>query len=307
MKKSKKALVAALVIIGCASQITPVMAMNNNVIKEKKVDYAKVQNEYERTIVDVKGEKMSYIQLGNVESKKSIVIVHGSAFNASAMLPYGELYAKDGYNVVLVDMPGHYGNIAESKDTLKDLSDSVANLMKNLIKEKKLPQKSEVQGWSLGGTVALDIAARYKNIVNSVGIIDSASNYYGLELPLVTEETKLPTLESVLISLKSTAVSQDILDGILAKLPNILASAEAVNNDFAIDNVLNIDSSLKNINVPVYNFYGKDDALTTIDKQYDMMKSIKKGELFVAEGYNHLAVLENPQLVYDAFTSMKQK
>lgn len=304
MIKNKK-LLAGLTLIGCAGQIMPVMAMTNDINIERQVDVIKTQTDYERKIVNIKGEKMSYIQLGDLQSKKSVVIVHGSAFNAEAMLPYGELYAKDGYNVVLVDMPGHYGDIAESKDTLESLSDSVADLIKTLIKEKKLPQKSEVQGWSLGGTVALDIGARYKNIVKSVGIIDSASNYYGLELPPVTEETKLPTLQSVLNSLKSTAVSQDVLDGILAKLPTTLASAEAVNNDFAIDNVLNIDDSLKNINVPVYNFYGNEDALTTIEKQYDMMKSLKKGELFVAEGYNHLAVLENPQLVFDAFKSMR--
>lgn len=58
------------------------------------------------------------------------------------MVPYGRLYANKRYNVVLVDTPGHYGDLAQSKSVFSELTDSVAEFMKVLIKEGKLNNKS---------------------------------------------------------------------------------------------------------------------------------------------------------------------
>lgn len=304
MKINKKVLMLSLVAIGCAVQVVPVMAQTMKVNQNTVGKVSATQtNNYERQIVNVNGENMSYIQLGNVKSNKSIVIIHGSAYSAKAMIPYGELYANDGYNVVLVDMPGHYGDISEVKTEFTQLGDSIASLMDKLVSEKKLKNKSEVQGWSLGGSIALDIASRHPEHVKSVGSIDSSS-YWGIDLGHVTEDDKIAQTVGNIQFLKSQAVSQEVTDRLIADLPNVIASADAINSDFAIDRVLNVDGQLSQIKVPVYNFFGADDMLTTLDKQTQMMDSIKHGDLYVAEGYNHFAVLENPQLVHDAFVSM---
>lgn len=264
----------------------------------------KTNENFLRQVVDIDGERMSYIQLGDIKSNKSIVIIHGSAYSAKAMIPYGELYAKEGYNVVLIDLPGHYGEISKVKEQFCELGDSVAELIKKLVSENKLNNKSEVHGWSLGGSVCLDMASRHPEHIKSVGLID-ASSYWGIDLGSVTENTKIIATQGNIQLLRSQAVSQDITDFLKADLTNVIASAEAINSDFSIDKVLNVDDQLIHIEVPVHIFFGADDMLTTIDKQKEMMSAIKFSSLHVADGYNHFAVLENPQLVYDAFKSMQ--
>ncbi|GKX68241.1 alpha/beta fold hydrolase [Inconstantimicrobium mannanitabidum] len=259
----------------------------------------------ERKIVDVNGLKMSYIQLGDPTSKKSIVIIHGSTFNALGMVPYGRLYANKGYNVVLVDTPGHYGDLAQSKSVFSELTDSVAEFMKVLIKEGKLNSKSIVQGWSLGGSIAYDIAIRYGDIVECIGSVDGSSNWNNLDLGHITDyDNKIEALTAFLNNLKSSNVSQEVVDRLASELPLTTASPEACNNDFAIDKVLNVDSGLPHINIPVYAFYGSVDTLTTLEKQKEIMSNLKHGKLFVGEGYGHMAVIEDPEYVFNAFNEM---
>lgn len=54
----------------------------------------------------------------------------------------------------------------------------------------------------------------------------------------------------------------------------------------------------------VYDFFGSEDALTNINKQKEMMSNLKKGKLYVGQGYNHFAVVENPTYVYNAMKTM---
>lgn len=269
-----------------------------------------VQNKnqvHKRQLITVNGEKMSYIQLGNAKSNKDIVIIHGSAFNATVMIPYAELYSKDDYNVIVLDTMGHYGNLSKSKDTFEDLSDSVAGAIKQLQKEKKIGQKVELQGWSLGGSITLDIAARYPEIVKSAGIIDGASNWHGMDLGHYDdEETKNLSVEGFLRTLASKKAIPGIVDKLASQVAEISAPYEACNNDFLIDKTLNVDNELKDIKAPVNIFYGTDDTLSTIEIQKDMANSIKKSKITFVEGLGHMAVLDNPQAVYDAFTSMRK-
>lgn len=317
----RKGFILSSIVIGCAMLIMPIQAMASVVTENAQVvnhdfktslngsvlnDFNTSNTNISRQTIVVDNQQMSYIQLGNQQSKKSIVIIHGSAFNTNIMLPYGQLYANAGYNVVLVDLPGHYAGNSSSTDEFNQLSNSVSSLMKKLIKEKKLNEKSEVHGWSLGGAVALDIGTKHPEMVKSVGMIDSASNFNGIILPSVTDQTELATLSAIVQQIKSPAVSQNVTDKIIAGLPYTEAPAEAVNNDFTIDRLLNIDDDLSKITVPVYVFYGSDDSLVAFDKQKEMMSKFKHSKLYIADGYNHFAVVENPTLVYNAINSMKE-
>lgn len=304
MKKSRITLISSIIALISVGAI-PTMAKTVDKTQPIKTEATIPQiDNYKRQVVNINNENMSYIQLGNVNSNKSVVIIHGSAFSASAMIPYGKTYAKEGYNVILVDLPGHYSDISKAKDEFSKVGDSVAGLIDKLVKEKKLNNKSEIQGWSLGGSVALDVASRYPKHVKSVGLIDGSSNWYAVNLGSVTEDNKVALLSALVQQLKSQSVPQELTNSIIADIPNFIAPTDACNSDFVIDKVLNIDNQISQIKVPVYDFFASDDILTTIDKQKDMLSQIKHSNLYVAKGYNHCAVLENPQLVHDAFVLM---
>lgn len=123
----------------------------------------------EKKYVDLpNGEKLAYIEKG--QGNKVIVLIHG---NFSSCYHYEPLYKNipDDYRVVAMDLRG-YGDSSYNTpvETLHDFADDVAALLKVLGIEKAV-----VAGWSLGGCVAMSLAARYQSVVEKLVLISSGS------------------------------------------------------------------------------------------------------------------------------------
>jgi pimeloyl-[acyl-carrier protein] methyl ester esterase len=96
------------------------------------------------------------------------------------------------FQVFCVDLPGHGRSVAIEPFSLENISDSLM---------QALPvQQFSVLGWSLGATVAIDMAARYPDRVQSLQVL--AGN------PLFVESEDWP------------GVKTDVLDGFAEQLAN---------------------------------------------------------------------------------------
>lgn len=84
-----------------------------------------------------------------------IVLIHGWGFDARSMLPLAEKLAPH-YQVTYVDLPGIY----RSEMLLSD--NSLAALVNLLV--PIIPPKAIILGWSLGGLVALQLAAKIPDV-----------------------------------------------------------------------------------------------------------------------------------------------
>lgn len=101
---------------------------------------------------------MTKIHLETFGEGKPIVLVHGWAMHTGIWREFALQLAQN-YQVTCVDLPGHGRSEKIDPFTLPQIS---AELV------KVVPEQSCWLGWSLGATVALDIAGRYPERVSSL-------------------------------------------------------------------------------------------------------------------------------------------
>src|SRR5580698_5214002 len=97
-----------------------------------------------------------------------LVLVHGCGFDHGSLANQAVFFSKS-HRVVSVDLRGHGESDAPQQDyTMASFADDLAWLCTELALVKPI-----VVGHSMGGNVALELAARYPELVSSIVLIDS--------------------------------------------------------------------------------------------------------------------------------------
>jgi pimeloyl-[acyl-carrier protein] methyl ester esterase len=93
-----------------------------------------------------------------------LVLIHGWAMHTGIWRTFAKQLAQH-YQVICVDLPGH-GHSEKLPDfTLETISNHLQKILP--------PTACSLIGWSLGGSVALDLASRFPERVNNVILIGS--------------------------------------------------------------------------------------------------------------------------------------
>lgn len=121
--------------------------------------YVKLQN----------GETLAYLEQG--KGDKTLLLIHGNLSSSVYYLPLLKELPAD-IHVLAVDLRGFGDSTYEKKfSSLKDLADDVALFLKALSVNKIV-----VAGWSLGGGVAMELAAYYPDLVEKLILINSTTH-----------------------------------------------------------------------------------------------------------------------------------
>lgn len=122
----------------------------------------------DKKFLNVGKEKIAYLDLG--DKKEVIVLIHG---NMSSSIHYKPLIERlgDKFRIIAPDMRG-FGDTSynEEYNDLGELADDIIALL-----DKLDIHAYSVFGWSTGGAVALDMAAKRPNEVKKVVLIESCS------------------------------------------------------------------------------------------------------------------------------------
>jgi pimeloyl-[acyl-carrier protein] methyl ester esterase len=92
-----------------------------------------------------------------------VVLIHGWAMHTGIWRNFAKQLAKH-YQVICVDLPGHGNSEKLSAFTLENISQQISKI---------LPSRCSLIGWSLGGTVALDLAHRFPEKIKHLVMIGS--------------------------------------------------------------------------------------------------------------------------------------
>ena len=122
-----------------------------------------------RQIVLKNGEVIHYLEQG--QGPKTILLIHGNFSSGMHYTPLIERLPKD-YKVIAPDLRGYgdstyYRKISSLLDFAED--------MKLFLDEKDVDEVYVV-GWSLGGGVALELAAKYPKLVSKLILINSTTH-----------------------------------------------------------------------------------------------------------------------------------
>src|SRR5258708_18365424 len=110
--------------------------------------------------------RLAYAETGT--GNRSLVFVHGWTGNHSHFSPQMAAFAA-GYHVIAVDLRGHgRSDKPQMEYTLGLFAEDLAAICKDLMLEKPI-----VVGHSMGGTIALETATRYPDLLSGIVLIDT--------------------------------------------------------------------------------------------------------------------------------------
>jgi pimeloyl-ACP methyl ester carboxylesterase len=117
-------------------------------------------------IAHINGIRLAYQDFG--DGPKSMLLVHGWACDHTTLAPQIDFF-RHSYRVIAVDLRGHGASDAPHEEyTLAGFANDLACLSDELRLQKPI-----VIGHSMGGTVSLELAARYGHLISAIVLIDS--------------------------------------------------------------------------------------------------------------------------------------
>ena len=116
---------------------------------------------------------LSCSEINSQSGNPAILFIHG-AFVSGAEWDLVTPYLADDYHLILPDLPCH----GRSKDITPFSKELAAKLLADLISERTLDGRAYVVGFSLGAHVAIELASKFPDCINSVLV--SGYEVYGV-------------------------------------------------------------------------------------------------------------------------------
>lgn len=136
--------------------------------------------------IEVDGGRIHYVESGT--GPRTLVLIHGLAGTGRYMLKLAEDLSKD-HRVIVIDRPGA-GYSTRASEAQAGLS-AQADMVAEFIRKKGLAlDRPVIVGHSLGGAVALALAARHAELVGGLALISPLTSTQ--EVPAVFKTLAMP-------------------------------------------------------------------------------------------------------------------
>jgi len=249
--------------------------------------------------LNIDGIDIAYVRRGK---GNPLVLIHGYPLDHTIWDEVVPLMEKD-FDLIIPDLRGFgESGIMESDNSILGYATDIAGLLSQL----KI-KKASIAGHSMGGYVALAFAREFPDRVSGLAMV---SSQIGADTP-ETKESRLSTAKQVME--KGVSV---VAESMTPKL-----SADKRVQDFAqhligkqrpngVSNALNSmagrsDSSelFGKFKFPVLIIHGDADLLIPVKRGREMKAALPAAQYFELAGRGHMAMMEKPEAVANAFQS----
>lgn len=287
MKISKNKMIKGLMLGVTATMATqPLLTTIANAQDLGAVE-TRTKSLQEKTI-DIQGETVSYSIKNKANKKGTVVFVHGSIFNKDSMTPIAEAMNNQ-YQVVNIDLPGHGESTGLARTSVDDYADIVYATLQELVAKGEITDNITVAGWSLGGSIALNLATRDLPEIKNVVMISSSPDFNIPEIPAEYFDAKQ------IISMDFTDLTPEASKKfIFNQIDHNIAPVETSLLDLRVATEYKAVDKLKDIKIPVLILAGDKDTLALEDKQHLMDELIPTSTLRLYENRGHALVIEAP-------------
>jgi pimeloyl-ACP methyl ester carboxylesterase len=252
--------------------------------------------EIARLFVELAGRQISYLAAGDPAAAPAIVLVHGSGVSARYWV--NQLRdLRETARVVAIDLPGHGKSDPIPTASVEQYAEAVAKVLEVLRAGPVL-----VVGHSLGGAVAIALAARWSDAVIGLVLLSSCA-----KLPEADGvwERFLPYLPGPLRKLLFFSMAQKLLfapgvpSGAVSLGMHELRSCrpETILNDLHAAKTMDLTHQATRVTVPTLIMCGSRDRLTPPALSQRLRDLIPRSRLHLVEGAGHMLLLEVPALV----------
>src|SRR5882724_6376996 len=238
----------------------------------------------DRRSVVVDGRRVSYLTAGGSAAARAILLIHGSAVSAGYWI--NQLCSMgDAFQVAAIDLPGHGKSDPIPQASVEAYAETVGKFLEALGMDPVL-----VVGHSLGGAVAIALAARRPETVTGLVLVASCA-----KLPRVdgSRERLLAYLPGPLRRMLFFWTAQKLLFSPAASGHAVSLGmhelrscrAETVVQDFHAAQAMDLTRQATELEAPTLILCGSRDRL------------IPRSRLSLVEGAGHMVLLEAPERV----------
>ena len=123
--------------------------------------------------IQLNGEEVFYSTGSGAPEKNAptLVFIHGAGFDHSIWVMPARYFARHGWRVVAVDLPGHGRSAGALLTSIEQMADWVAQL----IDAVSVDQKASVVGHSMGSLIAMSLAARHSDKVDKFALLGTSA------------------------------------------------------------------------------------------------------------------------------------
>ena len=219
----------------------------------------------------------------------NLLLIHGAMGSASQLVPL-ERALNDSHTIHIVELEGH-GNTPASQDRFT--FDRFAANVRELVKARSI-ERTAIFGYSMGGYVALKLAAESPDLVTSVVTLGTKMNWTP-EIAKVETSRLVPSRIREKVPAFAVHLSQRHR-GVPGGWELVLARTAALMTELG-DRILIDAAVLSSIRQPVRMMVGDRDAIVSIDETASAVEQIEKGELAVLPNTPHPFEQVRPELV----------
>jgi len=230
-----------------------------------------------------------------------LVFVHGFTQTATSWKPIAELFAADGYESVVVDVPGH-GASADVRVDLRRGADMLTSMCGAAV----------YVGYSLGGRLCMHAASMYPHLVRGLAVIGAS--------PGIADDSERAARRAADNELADHIVDVGVAKFLDEWLAQPLFAGLTLDDGARADRLTNTPEGLADslrlagtgaqsslwprlheMNMPVLTIAGEQDhKFAAITRK--VSASVPTGKAVEIPGAGHAAHLQQPQLVVDALT-----
>jgi pimeloyl-[acyl-carrier protein] methyl ester esterase len=239
--------------------------------------------------------------VGNLDSSKNIIFLHGWGFHSDVWLPLIPFFEKD-YRITLLDLPGHgrSKNVAWPKNTDDLINQISPNIHKNSI----------LVGWSLGGLLATLIAKKIPQNVKALVLIacnpcfvcrDDWADAMPESAFMQFEQALKADAEHLLQQFFGLVCKDDVhVRAINKQLKTHLfdygkPSLAALQKSLAILRTVDLRNTLQQIALPVLHILGKRDTLVPIQIENYLRTLTSLSCVDVIDEASHIPFYSQPE------------
>ncbi len=229
---------------------------------------------------------------------KPIVLIHGWAMHSGIWRKFAQQLAQN-YQVICLDLPGHGLSATVEPYTLD-------NIIKALI--EAMPEKPCcILGWSLGATVALDLASQYPQHVNSLILLAGnprfvqESDWAGVSPKMLNDfadnlqlNCQLTLIRFLALQVNQLADGKNILKELKQAIQECNPPTEPVlNSALNILKHTDLRAELLRLNCPVSIIQGDNDSLIPVKVSQNMQAIKPEITVNIIEGAGHVPFLSH--------------
>lgn len=246
-------------------------------------------------------EKLYYNQIGNTDSPYTLIFIHGATMTGAGLLPLAS--SLDQYNCIILDLPGHGNSVGETQHSVEDFTDRVQYLIEQLVEEKIASGHVIPIGFSMGGSITLELTFRKVSAVKRAVILSSGCDMKG-GLPLIEAMLQNPyedyKIEDVYPAMFGQNIQSQEKERIIEYFMKTRSDDKVGYMDLAgVSNYDRLDG-LKDVEIPVLAVCGDEDIVVPVGRALHIRQYAKNSALCIVPYCGHALYMEEPEKVVNA-------